>query len=140
MLSATQALADVADERAVRFCVAKDANFVKVDDCLPDAHVAFASFDAIHQIYGDAGQDLTSRCLEVNKGDYVGAATCGRTAIEAAINLAAKLPAGTEIPDPLFKALKNPADMERLTSAIKSARAVFPDKQFWGGGMYRPLK
>lgn len=131
---------DKADPRAVEFCVEQDSNFVEVERCLPDAHVGYATLDAVEAIYGDAGLELSTRCKVVNDQDIVGAAVCAENAIESAIKLKSRLPAGATIPDPLFARLIDDKAFEDLEAATKTARGVFPEKRLWGGTMYQRLQ
>lgn len=133
-------LAQTADPRAVAECTRLNATIVSINDCLPDAHVAVIVIDKLGEVYGDAGKSLMKQCLERNHGNMVGGKTCATEAIRAAVALAAKLPAGSVIPDPLYEGLRKPGDLAVLDAAEKAAQKTFPEKGLWGFTMYFSLK
>jgi hypothetical protein len=128
-----------ADPRAVESCKASSSTFVQLESCLPDAHVAFRTLDAFSEIYPPDAATLKTRCIELND-DVVGALACVTTAIEAAIRLKQSLPDGSALDDAVFHAVAEPALLVRLEQVEKEAKAAFPEKRMWGGGMYRQYK
>ena len=129
-----------ADPRAVAECSERHESFTQVERCLPDVHVGYIVLDAIADTYGPVGEQLSARCLELNDNKTDRASVCAGNAIEAAIRLAAKLPEGTSIDDPLFDALKDPVAYAEIQPAYEAAKEVFPEKRVWGGTMYTPLR
>ncbi|QIE46618.1 hypothetical protein G5B38_14410 [Pseudohalocynthiibacter aestuariivivens] len=142
-LAASLAMAE-ADPRAIQSCAQADPSFVAIEKCLPDADVAVRMLDLIatDAFFGAGGADLAQRCIALNdeKHGLTGAWACASNAIKAAIRLGRQLPEGTTLDDPLFTALNRPTLQEPLETAEDAARDRHPDKSFWGGTMYRPLK
>lgn len=132
--------AEQADKRAVESCKQTSATFVQIADCLPDAHVAFKTIDAFEEIYGSEASALKDRCIELNKKDISGAASCISNAAKKAVDLKSSLPDGTDIGDSLFDAVSSKEKFDKLQEATKAARSAFPDKSLWGGGSYYPYK
>lgn len=139
-MSTAAAQGEKADPRAVEYCKAKSKTFVAVAACLPDAHVSIVTLDAFEKIYPAEAHPIKTKCLDLNKGDVVGGATCVTAAVEAAIGLKKTLPDGADLGDAVYTAVAKEDLGERLNQAEKSARSVFPDKMFWGGGRYIPYK
>ncbi len=127
-----------ADPRAVEFCDGIAAA-VPVAECLPDAHVAVKVFDAFDQLYPAAAQPVRVQCDERNENPN-SSALCVIVAIETAISEAEGLPAGSHLDDPALAAISDPALFAQLEAIQKDARTLFPDRQFWGGGMYMPYE
>lgn len=127
------------DPRAVEACQAEGGTFVQISDCLPAAHVAVKTLDAFDQIYGSQAAVIPAKCRELNK-TISGVATCVVNAVESAIDLAAMLPTGTSLDDPIFDAVKSADELARLQTSIQEARDTFPDQTFWGGGVYYPYR
>jgi hypothetical protein len=128
---------NTADPRAVAECTDRGGSFVQINECLPEAHVAYAIFDSVPRVYGDAAKPLLDRCRELNE-EIEAAAACVSSAIDQAVQLQTKLPEGTSIPDPLFSVLADPAKAEAVEAAENEAQKAFPDQMFWGGTMYQP--
>lgn len=127
------------DPRAVQACQQEGGTFVQINECLPEAHVAVVALDAFDAIYPAEAAPVKAKCLELN--DRMAAAgTCIRNAIQSAIDLAKVLPTGTELDDPIFAAIASPDDQSALNERIDDAKRLFPDKMFWGGGMYHPYR
>ncbi len=127
------------DPRAVEACQTEGGTFVQISECLPDAHVAVVMLDAFGEIYDDSAAPLAATCRELNK-TIAGAAICVVNAIKSAIELAAVLPEGSELNDPIFEAVRSTEHFEQLESVMADARKVFPDKMYWGGGTYFPYR
>ncbi|MGV0820239.1 hypothetical protein [Martelella sp. AMO21009] len=139
-LSAVTGLASAeqrVDPRAFEMCAARDSSFVKINDCLPDMHVAVITLDAVGKVYGPDAEVLIKRCRELND-DEIGASTCALEAIDDAVELQSRLPEGAVLDDELFLLLADKAKLEQVEAAAKTARGAFPDKMFWGGSMYHP--
>lgn len=129
---------ETVDPRALEACQS-EGTFVQVSECLPDTHVAFAVIDAFDATYAAEAAPLKTVCLERNEA-VSGAATCIVNAIRSAIDLAERLPAGASLNDAVFDAVREPEDFEVLETAMTEARAAFPEKTFWGGGMFYPYQ
>lgn len=127
-----------ADPRAIAFCDTIVAT-VPVAECLPDAHVAVKVFDAFDELYPAAAQPVRVQCGERNENPN-SSALCVIVAIETAIAQAEGLPAGAHLDDPALAAISDPALFAQLQVIQKDARTLFPDRQFWGGGMYLPYE
>jgi hypothetical protein len=138
MLNAAAA-SDKADPRAVVECSKGEVTFVQINECLPDGHVAFATTDAVAKAFGASGSELLSGCRKLNDGE-IGAAICARSAIQSAISLREKLPENSTINDPLFEALADVAKFGEVKKAEEAAKALFPDKMLWVGGLYHPYR
>ncbi len=128
------------DQRTFDFCKAKDGGFVKINDCLPTAQVAFTTMDAIANAFGSKAQPLLDKCLELNEKDIVGAATCSMEAIRAAVELKNKLPEGAKLDDELFNTIADDSKLKIVTAAISNAQELFPEVRLWGGNFYKPYK
>lgn len=139
-LVASPALPSEADPRALEQCKATSPTFVQIAECLPDADVSFKTLDAFASIYPPAAAPLKDKCLELNKDDATGAATCVTAAIKSAIDLRQSLPSGSNIEDPVFNAVSDQSRSQKLDSVIKEARKVYPDKSLWGGNLYQPYR
>lgn len=138
-LSAAPATAEqpAADPRALTECQQAGGTFVQINDCLPNAHVAFKTLDAFEAIYPSEAAPLMARCLELNERT-TSASTCITTAIQSAIQLGNALPDGASLDDPVFNSISDEALLSELTAAIAEARQMFPERRVWGGGTYRP--
>ena len=129
------------DPRAVAECQAADPGFVAIEKCLPATHLGILMLDRIAKPYafGPAGQDLASRCLGRNEGNSAKAWVCASEAIGAAQRLAAMLPSGTTLDDPLYAALSDPEAFAQVNAAEADLKATLPkgaDFPF----IYKPLK
>lgn len=125
-----------ADPRALEACKAQSGNFVDIADCLPDAHVAVKTLDAFEKLYPPAAAALKDRCIELNKPNISGAATCVSEAIRSAIGLKASMPEGASLDDPIFDAVSDEKLQTSLLDAIAEAQGAFPEQRMWGGNMY----
>lgn len=128
------------DPRAVEECKVTSATFVQISECVPIAHVAFRTMDAFQAIYPQEAQPLADRCRELNSDRIVGTEACVRTAIDAAVQLQASMPAGSAIEDPIFNAVRSDELRRKLSAEIQKARSDFPDIRLWGGGSYQPYR
>lgn len=128
-----------ADPRALEACKAKSGNFVEIADCLPDAHVAVKMLDAFAKLYPPAAAPLKDRCIELNKSDMAGAATCVSEAVRSAIKLKASIPEGSSLDDPVFNAVSDEKLEALLLDAGAKARQVFPEHR-WGITTYMPYR
>ena len=131
---------DVVDPRALDECEGRGGTFVAISDCLPDVHVAIRGIDAFKEVHGEAGLPLLDRCAELNDNESEPTLSCIRDAMEAALELAARLPEGREINDPLFAIIADQAASDAVEQAIKDARDAFPDVRFWGGGLFHQYR
>lgn len=127
------------DPRAIEACQASGGTFVQINDCLPDAHVAVIGMDAFGEIYPPEAETIKVRCSELNE-TIAGAFLCVTSAIDAAVELSAKLPAGSSLGDPVFDAVKSADLKSALRDRTMKARELFPEKRIWGGGIYYPYK
>lgn len=139
--AAAQDAATTADPRAFEYCRAEHEAFTKVADCLPEAHVAILAMDAFRSIYPAEATSLADRCEELNDHNPVGAFDCVEYAIKDAISLAAQLPAGADMGDPVFDAIvANPDLLQQVLDVSKEARSIAPDGMIWGGNVYIPYR
>lgn len=128
------------DPRAVEECAAQFESFTEVERCLGRMHVAHKVLDAVAAAYGEAGETLISRCAEVNPESTLAAKGCAVAAIDAALRLASRLPAGTEIKDPLFAPLSDANKRAQVEQAEMAAREAFPERTVWTDPIFKPLK
>jgi len=127
------------DPRALEACQIESSNFVDIRSCLPDAHVAVKALDAFSTIYPSEAQQIRERCLELND-QVAGAMTCTVQAVKSAVELAALLPEGSALNDAVFEGARDPDHLVKLEAVIDEARALFPEKRMWGGGIYRQYR
>ena len=127
------------DPRAVEACQASGGTFVQINDCLPDAHVAVVGMDAFDDLYPPEAAAIKIRCSELNE-NVAAAFLCLTSAIDAAVELSAKLPAGSSLGDPIFDSVKSTDLKDALRDRTMKARELFPEKRIWGGGIYYPYK
>lgn len=139
-LTATSAIAGQADPRALEACQKTSKAFTEIAQCLPDADVAIKTLDAFSTIYPAEAAPLKDKCSELNGDNLVGAAACVTNAIKDGLSLQKSLPAGTNLGDPVFAAVADDGRWSKLESAIKNARATYPDQIIWGGTMYKPYR
>ncbi|CDX62353.1 exported hypothetical protein [Mesorhizobium plurifarium] len=137
---ATSAVAGQADPRALKACQKTSKAFTKIAECLPDADVAVRTLDAFSTIYPAEAAPLKDRCTELNADNLSGAAACVTNAIESGLSLRKSLPAGSDLSDPIFAAVADDGRWSKLESAIKDARAAYPDKMIWGMTLYQPYR
>lgn len=127
------------DKRAVEACQALGGTFVQINDCLPDAHVAVVGLDAFDELYPPEAVTIKATCAELNEA-VAAAFLCLTSAIDAAVELAAKLPEGSSLGDPVFDAVKSADLKAALRERMLKARESFPEKRIWGGGIYKPYQ
>jgi hypothetical protein len=128
----------VADPRAIEFCDSI-ADSVPVSECLPDAHVAVRLLDGFDALYPPEAQPLRAWCNERNENPN-SAGLCVLTAIESAVEQWRNLEEGLNLDDPVLAAVSDPALLDELQAIQLEARAAFPDRTLWGGGMYVPYE
>lgn len=137
--SAAHSEAAKADPRAVDACQRSEAAFTAVADCIPDMDVAFAGLDAFDSAASDGAKPLKEACLELNK-DPRGAWVCIINATKKAVELKEMLPSGSEVSDPVFRAVSERSFSDLLVNAESEAQARYPNKGLWGGTPYFPYK
>lgn len=138
--SGLPALAQTADQRAIEACKRTSQAFTEIASCLPQADVAVMTLDAFAQIFPEAAKPLSEKCVQLNGDNMVGAATCVTEAVEAAIGLKEKLPAGVDLNDPVFAAVADAGLMRQLKVKIDDARAKYPEVRLWGGNLYKAYR
>lgn len=129
-----------ADPRAIEACRASSATFVQVNECLPDAHVAFVVLDRFDDIYPPEAWPLKGKCIELNDANIAGALVCVTQALKAAAELKAAMPEGSSLDDPIFNAAMEDAHRKSLLTEIDTARKMFPERHVWGGTRYIPYR
>lgn len=124
---------------SVEACKAISDNFAAVSECLPSMEIALSALSAFSEIYPAPAGALKEKCIDINT-DQIGAEVCVRKAIESALSLAEALPAGASVDDPIFEAIKNRDDFEKLEQVRISVRNRLPDFSGSGVTTYKPYR
>lgn len=138
--SATMAVAQRADPRALEFCQATSSAFTQIADCLPEADVAVRALDAFPTIFPPEAEPLRERCEELNGNNIAGALVCVRRAAEQAVELRQSLPEDAELNDPVFDAVADAELVERFHVEISEARSRYPERRMWGATHYHSYR
>jgi len=125
------------DPRAVEECARRGAGFVEINACLPVAHVAVITLDAIAEIFGPPSNPLIVRCKELNP-EIEAAAGCVTGALDSAVQLKKRLPEEARIPDPLFDPLADEEKVGAVRRFEEDARKSFPEITLWAPARFRP--